>query len=297
MYPGKWMFLLVAVIIDVFVEYPNAAHPTVWVGNIVVLFDRIYKRKNSALDTLAGGFAALAAYLAAFVLGILVCRATGIGIVGALLYIYFLKSGFSAGLLIKKVKGCAVDDERELRRRVSEIVSRDVNVPRPFLYSAAIESGAENIVDSVVSPIFYYMIFGIPGILIYRAINTADGIIGHKTDRYIRFGKVAATVDYVANYVPARLFAAILYVLYGRGYRKHIRMKKGLRMNGKYPIALFARLLNVRLVKKGSYVIGDGSLPSREDVEKGAKLLLLVIYSFIFSALIISYVLDLPRWC
>ena len=295
--PAKWMFLLIAVIVDVFVEYPNAIHPTVWVGNIVVFLDRIYKRKNNAWDTLAGGFAAFAAYLAAFVLGILVCRATGMGLVGALVYIYFLKSGFSAGLLIKKVKGCAVDDESQLRRRVSEIVSRDVNVPRPFLYSAAIESGAENIVDSVVSPLFYYMIFGMPGILIYRAINTADGIIGHKTDRYIRFGKVAATVDYVANYVPARLFAVIIYVLYGREYRKQIRVKRGLRMNGKYPIALFSKLLNVRLVKKGSYVIGDGGLPSRDDVEKGAKLLLIVIYSFIFSALIISYVLGLPRWC
>ncbi len=293
----KWLLLVVAVAIDVFIEYPNSFHPTVWIGNLIIYIDKKYKRKNNNYDLLIGSLSALLAYFVAGLAGFLVCKTLSFGIVGLLLYIYFLKSTFSVGLLIKKVHSCSVDDEDILRKRVSEIVSRDVSIKKPYLYSAAIESGAENLVDSIVSPFLYYIIFGLPGAMIYRAINTADNLLGYNNERYKKFGKVAALIDYAANYIPARLFLFIELLIYGLNFKKDLRIKKGLRINGKYPMSLFAKLLNLRLVKKGSYVLGSGRLPNAEDVKKASIYLIFLSYIFISVTLLISYVFSLPRWC
>ena len=294
---AKWMLLVVAVMLDALIEYPNLAHPTVWIGKIIIYIDEKYKRKNNVYDLIAGSLSVLMAYAVAGLTGFLICKTLVFGILGIILYIYFLKSTFSVGLLIKKVYSCSVDNEYVLRKNVSEIVSRNVNIEKQYLYSAAIESGAENLVDSIISPLFYYIIFGLPGAMIYRAINTADNLIGYNNEKYKRFGKIAALVDYVANYIPARLFLLIEFLIYGRGIKKDLKIKKGLRINGKYPMLLFAKILNLRLVKKGSYVLGSGRLPNADDVKKATFYLILVSYVFIFIMIIISYVFSLPRWC
>ncbi len=293
----KWLLLLIAVAIDVFIEYPNLMHPTFWVGSVLAKIDKSYLRKGSEIDLAVGTLSSLVTYALAGLLALVGCKALMFYPIGAIIYIFLLKSAFSSGLLIKKVRSCAIDDESLLRARVSEIVSRDVSLSKSFLYSAAIESGAENLVDSVVSPLFYYLIFGLPGALIYRAINTADALIGYRDPTHIKFGKFAAFVDYIANYLPARIFYFITFLVYGKGSFKDIRVKKGLRMNGKYPMLLFSKILKLRLVKKGNYVIGSGRLPEAKDVEKASVYLTLVSYAFIALVVFLSYAFSLPRWC
>ena len=293
----KWMLLIISIIIDAFYEYPNFAHPTVWVGKIIVYFDKKYKRKGNEYDFIAGSLVAIFAYSVAALIGYAVCKVLVFGLFGVILYVFFLKSTFSVGLLIKKVNACSVDDEEILKKNVSEIVSRNVNIGKQYLYSAAIESGAENLVDSVVSPLFYFLIFGLPGAMVYRAINTADNLIGYTDVNYKKFGKFAALVDYAANYFPARLFLLVEYLIYRSGIIKDIKIKKGLRINGKYPMLLFAKILNVRLVKKGYYVIGSGKLPDLNDVKKATLYLILISYVFILIISILSYVYSLPWWC
>ncbi len=294
---AKWLLLVAAVMLDAFIEYPNIVHPTVWIGKIIIYMDKKYKRKNNVYDIIAGSLSVVVAYIAAGLTGFLICKTLVFGMLGILLYIYFLKSTFSAGLLIKKVYSCSAENEDVLRKNVSEIVSRDVNIGKQYLYSAAIESGAENLVDSIVSPLFYYIIFGLPGAMIYRAVNTADNLIGYNNEKYKNFGKVAALVDYAVNYIPARLFLLIEYIFYGNGIKKDLKIKKGLRVNGKYSMLLFAKILNLRLVKKGSYVLGSGKLPNSDDVKKATFYLILASYVFIFIMIITSYVFSLPRWC
>lgn len=97
------------------------------------------------------------------------------------------------------------------RQAVSEIVGRDVHVlDGPGVARAAIESGAENFSDAVVAPAFWYLLFGLPGLLIYRAVNTADSMIGHRTPRYLAFGWAAARFDDLLNLIPARLSALLI---------------------------------------------------------------------------------------
>ena len=99
----------------------------------------------------------------------------------------------------------------DARAAVSHLVGRDAaSLDGPGVARAGIESLAENFADGVVAPLFWYVLLGFPGLLAYKAINTLDSMIGHRDPRYRWFGRVAARVDDAANWVPARLAAALL---------------------------------------------------------------------------------------
>jgi hypothetical protein len=78
--------------------------------------------------------------------------------------------------------------------------------------AGAIESLAENFSDGVVAPVFWGVIFGLPGMLAYKALNTADSMIGHRTEKYLHFGSVAARADDIANFIPARLSGFVIAI-------------------------------------------------------------------------------------
>ncbi|GAX89367.1 adenosylcobinamide-phosphate synthase CbiB [Effusibacillus lacus] len=97
-------------------------------------------------------------------------------------------------------------DLEEARKRAGWIVSRDTTVlPGPEVARAAVESVAENIVDAVISPLFYAMIGGAPLAMAYRAANTLDSMVGYRNDRYLYFGWASARLDDLLNWIPARL--------------------------------------------------------------------------------------------
>jgi len=97
------------------------------------------------------------------------------------------------------------------REAVAHIVGRDVKALDGHGVSrAAIESCAENFADGVVAPVFWYVLFGLPGMLVYKAVNTMDSMVGYRNARYQAFGRVAARTDDVLNLVPARLAAVFL---------------------------------------------------------------------------------------
>jgi len=99
----------------------------------------------------------------------------------------------------------------EARSAVAHVVGRDpASLDRPAVARAAIESTAENFADGVVAPLFWYVLLGLPGLFAYKAINTLDSMIGHRDSRYLQFGRIAARVDDAANWIPARLAAALL---------------------------------------------------------------------------------------
>ena len=99
----------------------------------------------------------------------------------------------------------------DARAAVAHLVGRDpASLDGPGVARAAVESLAENFADGVVAPLFWYVLLGFPGLLACKAINTLDSMIGHRDPRYRAFGRVAARVDDAANWVPARLAAALL---------------------------------------------------------------------------------------
>ena len=105
----------------------------------------------------------------------------------------------------------------EARKRVSMIVGRDPEtLDESGVARAAIESAAENWSDGVIAPAFWFLVVGLPGIAVYKMVNTADSMIGHRSPRYARFGWAAARLDDALNWIPARFSGLLICLIGGR---------------------------------------------------------------------------------
>lgn len=105
----------------------------------------------------------------------------------------------------------------EARKRVAMIVGRDPEtLDESGVARAAIESAAENWSDGVIAPAFWFLVAGLPGIAVYKMVNTADSMIGHRSPRYVQFGWAAARLDDALNWIPARLSGLLICLIGGR---------------------------------------------------------------------------------
>jgi adenosylcobinamide-phosphate synthase len=194
------------------------------------------------------------------------------------------------------------------RSAAGEIVGRETeNLDQHGIARAAIESLSENFSDGVVAPIFWAALFGLPGALAYKMLNTADSMIGYKSDRYLYFGWAVARLDDLANFIPARLSALLLCIaafIWGQNEAKRSWIaitsdaNKQLSINAGYPEAAMAGALNLRLVGPRDYddqtikgdwigIANEGSTPDAtvEDIGKG--LLLYVNACLLLTAVIV----------
>ena len=143
------------------------------------------------------------------------------------------------------------------QRSVAMIVSRDTKgMPTDGVARAAIESAAENLSDGVIAPAFWFLVAGLPGLLIYKIVNTADSMIGYRTPQYADFGWAAARLDDLLNLLPARL-TAVMIALPGGVLNElhHIRADARLHRspNAGWPEAAMARSINVALAGPRAY--------------------------------------------
>jgi len=133
---------------------------------------------------------------------------------GAIVYILICSSLIAYRGLYQGVQAVQQGLETSLddgRTAVSHIVGRDpASLDEAGVARAAIESLAENFSDGTVAPLFWFALFGLPGLLFYKAVNTLDSMIGHRNEKFEYFGKFAARLDDVVNYIPARLTGALI---------------------------------------------------------------------------------------
>jgi adenosylcobinamide-phosphate synthase len=196
--------------------------------------------------------------------------------------------------LVQHVRDVALGLRRGLREgrlAVARIVGRDPErLDQAAVGRAAIESLAENLSDGVVAPAFWFLIAGLPGLLAYKAVNTLDSMVGHRTERYFHFGWASARLDDLLNLVPARLTA--LLILAARHRLNRIALQEGWRRtaadaplhrspNAGWPEAAMAHALGLRLagprVYGGRQVddawMGDGrAAVSPDDIERAIGL-------------------------
>jgi adenosylcobinamide-phosphate synthase len=209
--------LPLALLVERWAGYPAGlqrlvGHPVNWMGWLIAALDR---RWNIGRHRRRGGMlmllALLAATLAATLPLALLLRSLPFGWVGEAL--------LATSLLAQKELGRAVEAvadglERSLeqgRAAVSHIVGRDPEaLDGAGVARAAVESLAESTSDGVVAPAFWLLLLGLPGIALYKAVNTADSMVGHRTDRYAEFGWASARLDDWLNLVPARLSALLV---------------------------------------------------------------------------------------
>ena len=155
--------------------------------------------------------------------------------------------------LIREVRQTFLAVDRSLkegRKQVARIVGRDTSeLSAQEIRTAALETLAENLSDGVIAPLFWLAIGGVPAMLTYKMVNTLDSMIGYRTDRYRDFGCLAARLDDVANYIPARLTAFLMVLASGRFTLLKFVAQYGPRHaspNSGYPAAALAGILGCR---------------------------------------------------
>jgi len=166
--------------------------------------------------------------------------------------------------------------------------------------AATIESVAENLTDSVVAPAAFYLVFGLPGVFVYRAVNTLDAMIGYRQGALEHFGKIAARLDDVLNVIPARLAALAVVAAAGtagadmsRAWRTMVdHHGRTASPNAGWTMAAMAGALRVRLEKPGHYVLGDGPEPGPGHISTAVRML---IVAAIMSVTVIVCMIALLR--
>jgi adenosylcobinamide-phosphate synthase len=276
-----------AIIIDLTLgDPPNALHPVAWMGKVISLLEK-GGLKLRPVGQFVYGIAMTVLITAIFVAPVYfiifyVWRFNVIAgiIVSALIF----KSTFAVTGLrraAQKIRNLIKEENLDKTRfELRALVSRDTSkLSEPLLASAAVESVAEGACDSLVAPMFYFLLLGAPGAVGYRVVNTMDAMIGYH-GKYEFLGKFAARLDDVLNYIPARLSALLLilaaaFLKSGRrawqtAQREHTRTESP---NAGWTIAAMAGALDTRLEKAGHYIFREnGAAPSTKTIDNAVRL-------------------------
>ena len=238
---------LLAYLIDKFFgEFAYIKHPIIYIGDIISFFEAKFykdsKRRGIFLILFVLVIVSFFAYAIYFYLQLLAPALTII--LSALIASMFLAHKM---LYDSVAEILYAEDKKAL---LSQLVSRDTeNLSESDIYKAAIETYAENLNDGVIAPLFYLLLFGLPGIILYKTINTMDSMVGYRNERYENFGKAAARLDDFANFIPARI-TALLIMAVGKQKKLFSFYKNGSlhdSPNAGHPITAMALVLGIKL--------------------------------------------------
>lgn len=318
---GVYEFIIISFVLSIlfdsiFGELPTKIHPVVIIGKIIDFFKNIFIGFNSRWS---GFFTTMFTIIVSCLILVSIMILFSFNYyLFIIIYFIVLSSTYSIKMLLSTAKDIEKDLKEDLdkaRKSVSYLVSRDTDeLTESFIVSATIESMTENITDSFTAPIFYFTVVSIIFLLfnidyyiilllvpfIYRISNTLDAMLGYKTDELIKIGFVPAILDDILNFIPARtsgIFVIIsAYLLRYNGKNAYKIMKRDARNcpspNSGYTMATAAGALDIQLIKKNTYVLGDNNHEiSVLDISKAIRLTSLTIRLFtIFVILILTII-------
>ena len=274
MLPG--LALVLAWVLDAaFGEPRNAWHPVAWLGRVLGPIGRWLKAQAPRAAFTGGVVVWL---VTASVLGLAAWRVEAASTtlpwwLGVPLMAVVLKPTFAWRMLRDEV--AAVDHALgeglpQARERLARLVSRDVSAFGPAeVRETAIETLAENLNDSLVAPLFWFAVAGLPGAVVYRMANTMDAMWGYRGP-WEWAGKFAARADDVLSWIPARLTAVLLAPGWRAGLRHEARRTPS--PNGGWPMGAMALHLGVRLSKPGVYALNPGAAsPGAADLPRALR--------------------------
>lgn len=226
-------------------------HPIVCFGKAIAYGEKHLNRGNDRI--LKGGILAVTLIAGIYFLTYGMLYFAGVihpvisGILTAI-GVFFCLAGKTLITEVKAVFEAVDRSVEEGRTQVGRIVGRDTAHLSPQeIRAAALETLAENLSDGVIAPMFWFLLLGLPGMMAYKMINTLDSMIGYKNDRYFEFGRIAARIDDLANYLPARLTAFLMLLVSGQLDKRDFVFKYGrahASPNSGYPEAALAAILD-----------------------------------------------------
>lgn len=270
--------LIIAFVIDGLVgEPPNKVHPVVLLGKIIFLFTKFTKnishKKRKNFEKFLGSILAIGLPI---IVGLIVylISVQSFHFLGTVIFIILSSIILKVSFSIKAMDNHITDIITELsnhnldiaRKNLAKIVSRDTNtLSESKILSACIECVAESFVDGVLSPLFYFGFLNTAGAMVYRTINTLDSMIAYKDDYYRDYGWMAAKLDTLMNFIPARIspaFLVLALIICRKDWKNALRILKRDRnklesSNAGIPMAIMAGGLNTQLEKTNHYKLGD----------------------------------------
>ncbi|CAN5733010.1 adenosylcobinamide-phosphate synthase CbiB [soil metagenome] len=273
-----------------FGEPPEVVHPTVWMGRVISAFEkRALSLEGPGSRRLAGIVLALSLPSLVFVstrkvLDAVPCKPRWM--IGTAL----ISTTLSMRGLAEVARGVehALRDGRpeKARTQVGRFVGRDTDgLSEAEVCRAAVESVAENTSDGVVAPMFYGLLFGAPGALAYKVVNTLDSMVGYRQPPYAELGWAAARLDDLANLAPSRITMLSVAAVSGRPLRTLLGALRYGRLtaspNAGVTEAAFACALGIRLGGANVYggvlregpILGEGRLPAPDDIRRAVRLM------------------------
>lgn len=250
------VLLLATLVVEALLGYPDRLHrriphPVVWVGQLIGHLDQMWNSGSDLMQRWSGiGTVMVLVALPAAVGFALEFVLTGW--LGMALLIVIATTGLAQRSLYLHVRDVLLPlqngDVIQARKALSMIVGRDTDdLDEPAIAAAATESLAESFCDGVVAPAFWFLVAGLPGLFVFKAISTADSQIGHLDARYRYFGWAAARADDIMNFVPARIAGCLICIAALGGWRVMLRdARKHLSPNAGWSEAAMAGALAVQ---------------------------------------------------
>lgn len=251
----------IALLLDALLGWPDwvyrrIGHPVTWLGRLISVSEARWNKGRHRIAK--GAFVGILIVSLAALTGAILQSVFGIWIAGLLAWPLVASRSLYEHVQAVAQPLC-LGDVAAARQATAMIVGRDLSqADEPALERASIESLAENTSDGVIAPLFWAVVAGLPGIAAYKAINTLDSMIGHRNDRYEKFGKFSARLDDLANLLPARLTAILFAVASGRRAVAVWRIAwrdagQHRSPNAGWPEAAMAGALDIRLSGPRSY--------------------------------------------
>jgi adenosylcobinamide-phosphate synthase len=307
--------MAVAMLVDAVLGWPDGlfariGHPVTWLGRLIAALDARWNRaadppwKRRAAGLAAASIVIVLAIGLASAVQVAVPEGWGRVILLGILAWPFVALRSLHDHVAAVARPLQSGDLAAARQAVSMIVGRDPNqLDEAGIARAAIESLAENTSDGIVAPVFWGALFGLPGIVGYKAINTLDSMIGHRTERHEAFGWAAARIDDVVNLIPARLTGLLFALLSAHPLAAMSCVAKDARrhrsINAGWPEAAMAGSLGIRLCGPRFYhgaladepwLNGSARDPAGSDILHGLRLYRRAMIALVGLLVILGFV-------
>jgi len=303
---SAFLVISIAISLDFILgEPPNRYHPLRWMGNLLDYLDGKIKRE-STFSTRLKGFLSYVLLLSITIFICLTLLASSRYLLGDWAWILVTAVLFKLSFAIYSFRSHCQPIESDLRRgdlysarqKTQMIVSRKTDeLDEEHISSCCVETVSENLVDSVYSPHFYFGLFGIFGAFMFRCANLMDAMWGYRNDKYGDLGFFPARWDDVLGYITARVsvfFLILATLIQGgdvRGLLRSVKMdhSKTPSPNSGWPMSAVAGSLGIGMEKNGVYRMGEGPLPTTDDIRRSYHLIEI-------SSILFVYMVTLPLY-